>query len=668
MTERTWTEARVHAARAGERNLVAEDLWKIPRVGAFAPSPDGARVAIVATTFDLEENKGRGRIWLVPSTPGDPVPLTAAAHDSGEPAFSPDGSRLAFTRKDGEKRQLFVMPLAGGEPERVTEMPLGVFDPTWLPDGTGIVFGTKLLKGHLTPDATKAELERREKDPVKAHVTEDRVFRYWDAWLTTGEVPHLFLLDLATKQLRDLTPESTLWFDFMDPSGQYDVSPDGREIAFAATYEDKTLNRLREGIFVAPVAGGTVVNLLPDHLAGVRPPRYSRDGKSIVYGTTVEPFFYADRVRLHRYDRAAAKHAPLLVDWELSPATYEMTPNGTFVIEAERDARHGLFVWDGKSPAPRQLVAEGTVGGARPSGADGIVFSMNTMSQPTELFGCDVAGTTVSRLTRFTDTAMSGVRLGETREIRFVGGKGERVQMYVVLPPGFDKSKKWPLVHVIHGGPHGISGDNFHPRWNAHLFAAPGYVVAMVNFQGSTSWGNDFAQRIQGEWGDRPFEDVMRATDVMIETGFVDETRMAATGASYGGYMIAWIAGHTTRFKCLVNHAGVFDSWSQYASDITQGRHQAFGGEPWDRTENLDRWNPVRASGAYATPMLVVHGEMDYRVPVAQGLFCYAVLKARNIPARLVHFPDENHWVLKPRNSVFWYGEVMGWITRWIGA
>jgi dipeptidyl aminopeptidase/acylaminoacyl peptidase len=666
MTERTWKESRVHAARDGTRNLVAEDLWKIPRIGAFVPSPDGARVAVVATTFDIEENKGRGRIWLVPSTPGDPVPLTAAAHDSGEPAFSPDGKRLAFTRKDGEKRQLFVMPLGGGEPERVAEMPLGVFDPTWLPDGSGIVFGTKLLKGHLTPEATKIELERREKEPVKAHVTEDRVFRYWDAWLTTGEVPHLFLLDLATKALRDLMPESTLWFDFMEPSGQYDLSPDGREVAFVGTFEDKERNRLRDGLFVVPVAGGPIVNLLPDHLAGIRPPRYSPDGKSIVYGATVEPFFYADRVRLHRYDRAAAKHAPLLVDWELSPATYEMTPNGTFVIEAERDARHGLFVWDGKTPAPRQLVAEGTCGGSRPCGAGGIAFSMNTMSQPTELFWCDVAGTTVSRLTRFTDAAMSGVRLGETREIRFVGGKGERVQMYVVLPPGFDKSKKWPLVHVIHGGPHGISGDNFHPRWNAHLFAAPGYVVAMVNFQGSTSWGNDFAQRIQGEWGDRPFDDVMRATDAMIETGYVDETRMAATGASYGGYMIAWIAGHTTRFKCLVNHAGVFDSWSQYASDITQGRHQAFGGEPWDRTENLDRWNPVRASGAYATPMLVVHGEKDYRVPAAQGLFCYSVLKARNVPARLVCFPDENHWVLKPRNSVFWYGEVMSWLARWI--
>jgi len=665
MPDPTFSDARVHVSREGSRAFTAEELWKIPRVGNPVPSPDGKRVAFVVTTFDLAENKGRGRIFIAPTAPGEVKPLTAAAHDSGEPAFSPDGARLAFTRKDGEKRQLYVMPLAGGEPERVVEMPLGVFDPTWLPNGAGIVFGAKLLKGHLTPEATKAELERREKDPVKAHATEDRVFRYWDQWLTTGEVPHLFVYDVATREVRDLLPDSTLWFDWMEPAGQYDVSPDGAEIAFVAGFEDKSLNRLREGLFVAPVGGGPVVNLLPDHLAGIRPPRYAPDGKSIVYGKTEDPFFYADTVRLFRYDRAAKAHVALLVDWDCSPASYEIAPDGTFVIEAERDGRHSLFTFDGKT-SPVQHTESGSIGGARPCGKTDIVFTLQSISQPPEIYGCDLPGTRLSRLSRVTEPVTTGLRLGEVREIRFAGACGERVHAFVVLPPGFDKTKKWPLVHVIHGGPHGISGDNFHPRWNGHLFAAPGYVVVMTNFQGSTSWGRDFARRIQGKWGERPFEDVMRATDAMLATGFIDENRMAATGASYGGYLVAWIAGHTTRFKCLVNHAGVFDTWSQYASDVTQGRAQSFGGEPWENADELDRWNPVRASGAFATPMLVVHGEKDYRVPVAQGLFCYAVLKARGVPARLVYFPDENHWVLKPRNSTYWYGEVMSWLARWI--
>jgi dipeptidyl aminopeptidase/acylaminoacyl peptidase len=664
MTERSWTSSSVHPAREGTRDFTAADLWKIPRVGPPVPSPDGRRVAVVVTTVDMEENKGRGRIWMVPAEGGEAVPLTAAALDAGEPAFSPDGKRLAFVRKVGEKKQLFVMALGGGEPEKLTDLPLGVFDPTWLPDGSGIVFGSPLVKGHLTPAATKAELARREKDPVKAHVTEDRVFRYWDTWLTTGEVPHFFHLDLATEALRDLTPDSTLYIDWMDPSGQYDLAPDGRELAFAAAYEDKAANRLRDGLFVVPLAGGALVNLRPDHQAGLRAPRYSPDGTAILYGATVEPFFYADRVRLHRYDRATQQHMPVLTEWELSPATYEYTAGGSIVLEAERDARHGVFVFDGRA-TPIEIVRGGTCAGARPCG-DGVVFAMNTMSAPAELFRCDRDGSRLRRLTGFADAALSGIRMGETLEMRFHGGKGERVHMYVVLPPGFDASRKWPLVHVIHGGPHGISGDNFHPRWNAHLFAAPGYVVAMVNFQGSTSWGQDFAQRIQGTWGDRPFDDVMQATDALLETGWIDGERMAATGASYGGYLISWIAGHTSRFKCLVNHAGVFDSWSQYASDVTQGRHQSFGGEPWDRQDVLDRWNPVRSAGEFKTPMLVIHGDKDYRVPGAQGLFCYAILKARNVPARLVYFPDENHWVLKPRNSVFWYGEVLSWIARWI--
>jgi dipeptidyl aminopeptidase/acylaminoacyl peptidase len=240
--------------------------------------------------------------------------------------------------------------------------------------------------------------------------------------------------------------------------------------------------------------------------------------------------------------------------------------------------------------------------------------------------------------------------------------------MFVVLPSGYQQGKKYPLVQVVHGGPHGITPDAFHPRWNAHLFGSPGYVVGLVNFQGSTSWGQDFAQRIQGAWAERPFEDVMKSTDALIATGMVDETRMAAAGGSYGGYMASWIEGHTDRFSCIVNHAGVYNTLSQYASDMTQGRNKSFGGEPWAGMENITAVNPAHAASGFQTPMLVLHGERDYRVPVTQGLECYGVLKAKGVTARLVYFPDENHWILKPRNSVFWYGEVHGWLKRFLSA
>src|SRR5439155_5810054 len=255
----------LYPARKGPRPFTAEDLWAIPRVGAPVPAPDGKSFAVAVTTYDLEKNEGRGRIWLVPVAGGEPRALTAPEHASQQPAFSPDGRQLAFTRKsDKGKWQLYVMPVDGGEPRRLTELPLGVFDPKWLPDGSGIVFAATVLKGHFTPDATAAELERREKDPVKAHVTEDRLYRYWDAWLTTGEVPHLFVHEVASGKLRDLTPDSTSWFDWMDPAGQYDIAPDGREIVFAGISFDAKKSILRSAIYVAPVAGGAARCLTPD--------------------------------------------------------------------------------------------------------------------------------------------------------------------------------------------------------------------------------------------------------------------------------------------------------------------------------------------------------------------------------------------------------------------
>jgi dipeptidyl aminopeptidase/acylaminoacyl peptidase len=314
------------------------------------------------------------------------------------------------------------------------------------------------------------------------------------------------------------------------------------------------------------------------------------------------------------------------------------------------------------------VVAGGSISGLSPIAGGRLVFTLQNLSLPPEIHAAPAAGGAAERLTRFTDPALSKVSFGEVREMQFEGAFGETIQMFVVLPPGYQPGKKYPLVQVVHGGPHGISPDAFHFRWNGQAFAAPGYVAALVNFQGSTSWGQDFAQRIQGAWGERPFEDVMKATDALIAAGLVDETKMAAAGGSYGGYLVSWIEGNTDRFKCIVNHAGVYDLMVQYASDVTQGRAQSMGGEPWEGIEAIDRWNPARAAKGFTTPMLVVHGERDYRVPVSHGLECYGVLKAKGVPARLVYFPDENHWVLKPANSILWYREVLGWMKRWLGV
>ena len=664
----------LHPARRGTRSLIAEDLWTLPRVGAPQAFPDGQALVVPVTRWNLEKNESRTQLYRVPVSGGTPVAITTPDASASEPRVSPDGKRLAFTRKDANgKNQLMLMSLEGGEPRKLTDLPLGVFDPRWLPDGSGLVFASNVIKGHFTPEQTAAELKRRADDPVKAHVTEERFYRFWDNWLTTGEVPHLFHYDLARESARDLMPESTVWFDWMDPSGQYDLSPDGREIALAGISFDTQRSLIVTRIYTVPLGpastagSGALTCRTTGHPADDSRPRYSPDGKWLVYGMTHDPEFYADRVRLMRMDRASGKHEEWLGSWDLTPSHWEFTADGTLVFEAEQNARLKLFTFK-EGPEPKAITSDGSASSVTPLAGGRVAFVFQTLAAPSEVHVTAQAGGTAARVTEFTSEGASKFHVGETREITFEGSRGENVQMFLVLPPDFTTGKKYPLVHMIHGGPHGTFGDLWHARWNAQAFAAPGYVVALVNFQGSTSWGQDFAQRIQGEWAARPFEDIMKATDLLIASGLVDEKRMAVTGGSYGGYMVTWIAGHTDRFNCIVNHAGVADLTAQYASDVTQGRGRAAGGEAWDGLEKQDMWSPVRFAKGMNTPMLVIHGERDYRVPIGQGLLIYGVLKAKGVPARLVYFPDENHWVLKARNSLLWYKEVHAWLARWLGA
>jgi dipeptidyl aminopeptidase/acylaminoacyl peptidase len=321
---------------------------------------------------------------------------------------------------------------------------------------------------------------------------------------------------------------------------------------------------------------------------------------------------------------------------------------------------------------PRELVRGGWLG--EPEVAGGRIFtSYQSITQPPEVWTCKLNGSDARRISDFTGPVLADVALSTVREEVFAGADGDDVQMFVLYPPGAEPpaagerpAEPWPLVQMIHGGPHGVFGDQWHWRWCSHIFAAPGYVVALVNFHGSTGFGQAFTESILGTWGDRPFRDIMAATDLLIERGVADPARMAATGGSYGGYLVAWIAGHTDRFACLVNHAGVSDFQAQHGTDITQGRRRSFGGDVLADLDGLDRYNPLRSAAHFSSPMLVIHGERDYRVPYIQGLQIYNAYKALGRPARLVVYPDENHWILKPRNSQHWYGEFMTWLARWL--
>lgn len=646
-------------------------MWAIPRVGPPAPAPDGSWIAVPVTTYSADEETGGTKrecvIHRVDPTDGSSRPLTRAERSSTDPRVSPCGRWLAFVRAEkDEPGQLYVLPVQGGEARCLTDLPYGVSSPLWLPDGSGLVITVRLLRGFPTPEATKTELERRKKAPPAPRVTEDRVYRFWDSWLVGGDLHHLFHVELASGEARDLMPDSELWFPFLSPGSGKDIAPDGSEVAFVGLWlDDGTPQELKSAVHVVPIEGGTPRRVTPVGPAGESGPRYSPDGRTLLYGRKEDPHFYADRVRLWELDRATGEATPRLDDWDLSPGGWRIADDGAIVLTAADQGRTAVFRLDPGSNQPVRLIQGGTASDLAVTGST-IWFRYESLSHPPEVARCGLDASDARRATTFAAEALDALSLGEVRDARFEGAEGESVQMYLVLPPDYQPGRRYPLVQVIHGGPHGASADSFHFRWNAHLFAAPGYVAALVNFQGSIGFGQDFAQRIQGGMGDRPYRDIMAATDELIECGLVDPDRMAAAGGSYGGYMAAWIATQTDRFRCVVNHAGVFDWLTQYGSDVTQSRGQALGGQPWDGLPAMDRYDPARHMENATTPMLILHGAKDYRVPVGQAYECYGILKARGATARLVVFEDENHWVLKRHNSITWYDEVHAWFARFL--
>jgi dipeptidyl aminopeptidase/acylaminoacyl peptidase len=665
--------------------MTAERLWALPRVGTPSPAPDGSFVVVPVTTHREEPAEPITRLYLVPTADGSaaaaPTPLTAPEWSAEQPVVSPDGARVAFVRKPaaGTARhdsvsQLYMMELGGGEPQRMTDLPLGVEDPRWFPDSRRIAFLGLVFADAPDLEQTAELASQDEGRPDLPIVTEDRVYRYWDRWLTDGKVHHIFVVDSGGGQLRDLTPSGRGWFSLADPKGQYAISPDGREIAFSATRSRPPHDPLQYGVFTVQV--GTEANVAPDIITGhttgdAVQPAYSPDGRHLLYGFQREPDFYADRVRLALYDRRTQTHTVLTESWDRSAGTWCFLDAGTIGVEAEDQGRSALFVMeldvDRGKPAgqPRVLVRGGRF--SRPLATAGRIWTtLSTYADPPEVVSCSFPDGLLSRHTDFATAQTRGLRLADVAELTIEGADGEPVQVYV-LRSGLAGEGPRPLIHLVHGGPHGIFGDEWHWRWNAQVFAASGAVVALVNFHGSTSWGEAFTRSMRGAWGEKPYRDVMAATDFLVEKGWVDERRMAVAGGSYGGYLVSWIASQTDRFACIVNHAGVCDLRTQFAADMTQGRAAALGGAPWRDSEAMERYNPLSHAEGFQSPMLVIHGERDYRVPHAQGLEIYNVYKARGLPARLVLYRDENHWVLSRRNSLHWHREVLGWLQRWLG-
>lgn len=676
--------------------LTPDLLWALPRVGAPEPAPDGSWAVVPVTTYRPDVAEGSSRLWRV-AEGEEPRPLTAEGVSASGAVVDPGGRSLAFLRRPGgvkgdgkspnsprfpDQPQVYLLPLDGGEARRLTDLPLGAAALRWLPDGRRLVILAGLQFDPLAPEAptvegTAALQEQRDKEPVKAMVTQDRVYRYWDRWLTDGKLHHPMVLDSQSGELIDLCPGMRRWLGMMDVADSLTVSPDGREIAFNACRSEPPYSPLVFGVYTVAIpepgqAPAPPQLVDPGHEGPASRAAYSPDGRWLVYGIQRQIGFYADRVRLVALDRASGERRVLTEGWDASADDWAFLDGGRLVIAAEAEGRKALYVldiaaaWENPSVhAPRECLRGGWFG--RLAVAAGKAFATaESLVQPPEAARLDLVAGTVTPLSRFTAPQLGELGLADVAEQRFSGAEGHSVQMFVLSPPDAP-TEPLPLVHLVHGGPHGVFGDQWHWRWNPHVFTAAGYRVALVNFHGSTGFGEAFTRSILGRWGDQPAADILAATDVLVAQGLADPARMALAGGSYGGYLVSWLAGATDRFKAIVNHAGVCDFQTQFASDVTQGRRLSMGGELWDDLAGLDRYNPIRQAAGFKTPMLVIHGVKDYRVPYNQGLTLYNVYQAMGLPARLVVYPDENHWILKPHNSRHWYGEVLGWLARWLG-
>lgn len=670
------------AADRAKRPITAQDLWAVKRVGAPAISPDGRHAVVSVQEWSIEKNKPTASLWLVDIASGKLRRLTNGGGSDGSAAWSHDGARIAFVSKRGadSAASLYVISVDGGEAERVLELPYGVSNPQWLPGDAALILGTEVIPefaGSLDKASLAAmgkEMARRKASKVTAYATEVQQFRWFDRNLTDNLATRLLRLDLDSKRLTDLTPGYPRRFMH---SGDvvFDIAPDGRQVALVV---DSTplpfVQAPNLDILLLPADGsGKLKNLTADNPRMDGAPRFAPDGKSLLFVRQVLPGapYSGESHKLWRHDFGEGRATPVTTHIDLSIDGLAFSADGrTLWLQAEDQGRVPVFTINADGSGLTKVVAEGS--NTQLDAARGQLIFLNENSQrASELFTLDPGSNTPRQLTHFNDALFASLDLGKVESHTFPGAGGDSVQLWLTYPPGYDPKKKYPLVQLLHGGPQTMVRDSFGYRWNHHVFASPGYIVSWVNRHGSTGFGQAFAMSMNGAWGDKPMEDILKANAYLFEkVPAIDRDNVAAAGASYGGYLATWMLGHTNAFKTLVNHAGVSDFIGQYGSDVTTGLFsgEVMGGLPWDNPEGLQRNNPIAHAAHFKTPMLITHGEKDYRVPYGQSLALYGILQNMGVPSRLVVFPDENHWILSPQNSIYWNYEVQDWLARYIGG
>ena len=657
-------------AGAADRPITVDDLLAVQSVADPQPSPDGKLVAYVLGTIDRATNKTNRDIYVVPTDGGEPRRLTTSPGSDDHPRWSPDGKTIAFTSDRGGSSQIWLLPLDGGEARQLTKLPIDVAGPIWSPRGDRLAFAAEVYPGK-TPAETAAIDKAKADEKSKARVYDDLMIRHWASW-DEGKRSHLFLCDAATGEATDLTP--TLKVNTppgpFGGSSDYCFAPDGQELAFTAEPTKDHAWSTNSDVYTVPAAGGAPRNRTAANPGADAQPSYTADGKHIAVVSQARAGFEADLwvlKLLPRDEAGPAVEISARLDRPVLSYSLGTASENYAVID---DAGNESIIGFPESPtkAPARAVVGGVNTSVQAIKGGGLVYLRGNASAPNEVYKADRDGHNQRQLTRHNEPLTSRLDLANPEAFTFKGADGDDVQGWLVRPPGFDPSKKYPTLLLIHGGPQGAWHDEWSARWNYQMFAAPGYAVVAINPRGSTGYGQKFTDQISTDWNGRVVEDLTKGLDFALKKyPFLDEDRLAAAGGSYGGYMVNWLAGHTDRFKALISHAGIYDLTSMNTTtEELWFSEWEFGGMPWQTPERHLKQSPSTYADRFQTPTLVIHGALDYRVPDAQGLGMYTALRRRGVPARYLWFPDEGHWVLKPQNRLVWWREMHGWLDKYL--
>ncbi len=646
-------------------------MLSLSRVSEPALSPNGKQVAFTVQTVDVEKNTKPKQIYIVPLAGGPSVQLTHDGTDNERPRWSPDSELIYFISDRSGSSQIWVMDNAGGHTRQITRLSTEAGGLLVSPNGKKLVFESSVYPECGADDAcNKEKMDAEAKSKVKARIYTSLLYRHWTTYETKRR-QHLLVIDSDGSNVKDLTPgpHDVPPFSLGGPD-DYTISPDSLEVAFTMNADNELATSTNSDIYTVPITGGEI-HKITIGMGADDAPLYSPDGKMLAFRSQPRAGYESDRWRLIVLDRTTGKTTNLSEAIDRWVGSMTWLPDSERLVFTEEDrGRTGLQMISAAGGGIRSIIPGPTVDDVQftPDG-DTMIYTQQSGSKPVEIYKATAGLGIGIALTHFNDLTLSTSTVRPLEEMWVESGDEDktRIQTFIVKPPDFSPMKKYPVLLLIHGGPQGSWGETWSYRWNPQVFASAGYLVVMPNPRGSTGYGQKFIDDINGDWGGRAYDDIMAVTDHIAALPYVDADRMAAAGGSFGGYMIDWILGHTTRFKALVSHSGVYDLRSMAGETEELWFPQwEFKGMPWDNPDMYAKWSPSFFASNFKTPTLVLHGELDYRVPVGQGMQLFTALQLQKIPSKIVLFPDEGHWISKPQNSVLWYDQFLEWIGEWL--